>query len=918
MAKKRHREKSGETSSPGPRSGGSPERRAPAQKSGVRGSRGKARKTAGASRSFRSDPVLVWLLVLAILVILVISVSLLKLDIYKSIPAFNPSDDTGLFTSESAFHYRYSRMAASGREIPSVDLAAQWPEGLNVGENITVLMEYVPAFLNRLMGGPSAGPYHVFLIGFICSWSSLSIFPLYFLSLKIWSSKWSALASALFYAFSVVAFDRTFGNFLREDFTLPFIFGSLAFFVYSVSEKNEKRALAFSVLSGLCLFVALGAWHLTQFYFVLFSVGVALCAVLQTERTRLLLSFAVVTLFAVGAGLTFQVLRERLFFLSHPLVVSYALLFMGWLARKRDLTRTRFASLLIPVALGAGLVFWLLTRSYLEYSHVYSLMLEKIRHFGVKPAVPSSISYDARVFWQGPFNSPSARSALFYFGHLVPVLALSAGALVAGLKRKAFPLERTLLVFFVVTFLVLYLLIDRMGVFLVFFVCVAVGGAARQGPSTTGYLRFGTLRLSVGVFVVAICLAVGTYETASYRSRAGIVGWYSRAEAGSVVSTAMGSDLDRARLTEWIRQNTDSTSVFLTWMAQGSDLLKDTGRPINIHSMFEAADIREKNREFLKALYSTEDEFLSVFERFKSDYFVYRADFVLDESEDSERYIADALRLPRASAAFEFHFEPDSLQHFRCVYENRFFRVYALRSKELPPLLRVVRRGYNGLFELSLFEPGGSTGEYFDDSNVTEVLTKLTRAVEEHSAAMNLYAQGRVDEAYEGLKSALSLDPGIAAAWSALASISAARGDLNGAVSQLEECLRIEPENPGALANTGYLFVARGEFDEGIELLKKAAVHDPANGVIHFNLGEAYFALGRFDEARAEYELAIERNPGIQPAYVALGRIYASQNRFDLAVGFWQTALQLNPNDSTAQALLQRAVQMLSEQEAGD
>ena len=42
------------------------------------------------------------------------------------------------FTSESALHFRYASMAASGQKIPSIDTAAQYPEGLPVFRKLSM------------------------------------------------------------------------------------------------------------------------------------------------------------------------------------------------------------------------------------------------------------------------------------------------------------------------------------------------------------------------------------------------------------------------------------------------------------------------------------------------------------------------------------------------------------------------------------------------------------------------------------------------------------------------------------------------------------------------------------------------------------------------------------------------------------
>jgi len=845
------------------------------------------------------------------LLLLYVFSSLIKLDAYKAVPAFNPEDDTGLFSSESAFQYRYARLCASGEKIPEIDRFAQWPEGLRVRENITVMMEYVSGFAYRIATRLGFElPFHVFLIGFICFWSSLSIFPLYFLSLNVWRKKIGALLSIAFYAVSVAVFDRSVGNFLREDFTLVLIFGSLTFFVYSVTATTRKRALCLSVLAGLCLFFALGSWHLTQFFFLLFSVGVAICALIdrgddtvidggfEGKRKTLLQNFAVLTAFAVMAGLAFPVLRSRLFFVSHPLVISYSLVLAGRLAGRYGFSRVRFASILVGLSTGAGILVWLFTRGYLEYSHVYGVIIAKLMHFGLKPDNPSAISYDARVFWQGPFASPGLASILFYFSHILPASAFPVVRLVRGGVRRNLATEKYLLLFLVFSFFALYLLMERMSVFFVFFLCCVAGGCVQKNGKTAGTLAL----------IVAIAgLTVGATEMFEYKGRTGIVGWYSREVERVEESTFLRTDLDRLQLVSWIRGATEPGAVLLTWMAEGPDLLTDTGRPINLHSMFEAREIREKNYEFLSALYSREEQFYKLFSKFEADYFVYEADFILDTSKESPRYVADALRLSRASAAFQFHFMPDSLKHFVCVYENRFYRVFGQRQSK--PAIAADHR--TGAFSLSLFEPGVAPGTYLDNTRIATVSRKLMRGMKAYMYATQLNAQGKTDEAYVLYRDAVATDSTISDAWVAMARISASAGNVYRAELEFKECLKWDPSNSSALADLGCLYVSQGNTKAGIALLEESVSANPQNAVVRFNLAGAYSAEQRFDDAIREYETAILMDPSLEPAYVSLGRIYAFRGRMAEAVAMWEKALTINPDDEEAQALLSRAEELM-------
>ena len=78
----------------------------------------------------------------------------------------------------------------------------------------------------------------------------------------------------------------------------------------------------------------------------------------------------------------------------------------------------------------------------------------------------------------------------------------------------------------------------------------------------------------------------------------------------------------------------------------------------------------------IEALYADdEDAFYRLCRDFQSDYFVYQANLLLDNTSSSSRYMANRLTLPTTSPAFLFHFRPEALRHFTLVYQDSFYRV---------------------------------------------------------------------------------------------------------------------------------------------------------------------------------------------------------------------------------------------------
>ena len=91
------------------------------------------------------------------------------------------------FMAEGAAHYRYTVMAARGEAVPALDRKAQWFEGLRVYHETSIGMEYLYGTIYRLIPGRKPG-LPSFIGYFTAFFFSLAIWPLAFLSVRLWRS----------------------------------------------------------------------------------------------------------------------------------------------------------------------------------------------------------------------------------------------------------------------------------------------------------------------------------------------------------------------------------------------------------------------------------------------------------------------------------------------------------------------------------------------------------------------------------------------------------------------------------------------------------------------------------------------------------------------------------------------------------
>jgi TolB-like protein len=213
----------------------------------------------------------------------------------------------------------------------------------------------------------------------------------------------------------------------------------------------------------------------------------------------------------------------------------------------------------------------------------------------------------------------------------------------------------------------------------------------------------------------------------------------------------------------------------------------------------------------------------------------------------------------------------------------------------------------------------------------------LTRRSTDNIAAYNKYLQGRalwhqrglpgLTAAIESLREAVTLDPGFADAWAALADalilmpeygapevheyVAMARDanfrtveidpdsahalttraymkfmydyDYNGAREDFLRAIELEPTYPTAQQWYGEFLASQGDVEGGLAQFRKAAELDPLAPVMWHVSGFVSSHDNRFEEALGYYRRALEISPNFASTHGNLARTYARMGKYDLA-----------------------------------
>jgi tetratricopeptide (TPR) repeat protein len=192
--------------------------------------------------------------------------------------------------------------------------------------------------------------------------------------------------------------------------------------------------------------------------------------------------------------------------------------------------------------------------------------------------------------------------------------------------------------------------------------------------------------------------------------------------------------------------------------------------------------------------------------------------------------------------------------------------------------------------------------------------------------AIDAMRANRPLRAEEICRNYLLLNPGSAQHLRLLGHALMKQGRLEEAADQLRFALSLEPENPHLHEDAGSVLALQQRFEEAIGCFEKAIALEPRLPLAHKKLGQALAAMGRGEDADTAFGEYFDRDP--EKGKVAVGAQHLKAGRKDEAVQCFRDALRENPDNvdamrwlgnvylrdkehlSDAEALLRRATQL--------
>jgi tetratricopeptide (TPR) repeat protein len=179
-----------------------------------------------------------------------------------------------------------------------------------------------------------------------------------------------------------------------------------------------------------------------------------------------------------------------------------------------------------------------------------------------------------------------------------------------------------------------------------------------------------------------------------------------------------------------------------------------------------------------------------------------------------------------------------------------------------------------------------------------------------------LTAQGRLEEAADSLRLAMSLDSGNPQILVHLAVVLNQQGQQEQAVDTYRKAIALQPDFPDAYNNLGTLLMRLGCHEESAAALRQAVAQRPEFVEAHNNLSAVLRLTGSFEQAAAEAGIALRLRSNFAEAHFNRGAALSMVKRYADAASSLRRALELRTDYAEAWFALATVLERLFEPEA--
>jgi tetratricopeptide (TPR) repeat protein len=188
-----------------------------------------------------------------------------------------------------------------------------------------------------------------------------------------------------------------------------------------------------------------------------------------------------------------------------------------------------------------------------------------------------------------------------------------------------------------------------------------------------------------------------------------------------------------------------------------------------------------------------------------------------------------------------------------------------------------------------------------------------TSTVAHLSLGLNLFREGKVDEAIAQYRAGLAHNPKHSPTWCALGNAYASRGEFHESVAYYRQSLKADSDWHAPHLGLANALAMEHRWEEATSHYLRAVSIDPASWDGYYDFAVALEAQGKFEKAIVNYRRSLEINPQNWSAQYKVGHLLAQEGLFVEAVIYFRQALRINPRHAGTHVALGATLQELGQ-----
>jgi len=169
--------------------------------------------------------------------------------------------------------------------------------------------------------------------------------------------------------------------------------------------------------------------------------------------------------------------------------------------------------------------------------------------------------------------------------------------------------------------------------------------------------------------------------------------------------------------------------------------------------------------------------------------------------------------------------------------------------------------------------------------------------------AVQNFNTGNYEQALEGFKEVLDIDPNDVDAYGYIGYIYFSQGNYEATIDYYQQAIALDPTNRLMLESLASAYLKNDQKEEAIQTYEAIVAMDNDKDIL-LKIAHIYAEEEEIDSAQEAYERAIELDPEFSVAYLELGSMLYDMDTFEEAIPFLEKASKYYPDDDVLQKKL--------------